>query len=93
MSMSNHRSATGKVVNMDKLVLGNEEVVAIGNMNVNARGDELGARGAVVKPKSQVMKEYYDLDGSTKATPDFNKTIIAERERARAQRATEKGQK
>jgi len=93
MSMNNHKSAAGKIVNMDKLVLENEEVVAIGNRNVNARGDELGARGVVVKPKGQVMKEYYDLEGSVKAAPDFNKTVIAERERARSQRAAEKGQK
>ena len=84
------KSATGKAINMDKLMLANEEVVAVGNRNVNARGDEIGARGVVVKPKSQVMKEYYDLEGSTKAAPDFNKTVIAERERARQQRATEK---
>ena len=35
-------------------------VQAVGNMNVNARGDVLGAGGKVVTPKAQVMKQYYE---------------------------------
>jgi len=29
-------------------------------MNVNARGDVLGAGGQIVTPKAQVMKQYYE---------------------------------
>jgi hypothetical protein len=89
--MSNHKSAMGKSINMEKLAMANEKVVAVGNRKVNARGDELDSRGAVVKAKSQIMKEYYELP-QTKPT-DFNSTVVAERERSRKQREAEKSKK
>jgi len=56
------RSAQGKAVDVDALRLANEETIAIGNMKTNARGDELGAGGEVVKTKAEVMREYYNLN-------------------------------
>lgn len=35
----------GKVIDMDKLMRQNELTPAVGNMGVNARGDELGQGG------------------------------------------------
>ena len=37
-----YRTALGKSIDMDNLRLANEGTIAIGNMKVNARGDELG---------------------------------------------------
>jgi hypothetical protein len=54
-----YRSAQGKKVDVDALRLRNEETIAVGNMKVNARGDELGPGGTVVKTRNQVMDEYY----------------------------------
>lgn len=59
------RTAMGKSVDMDSLRLNNEETIAIGNMKVNARGDELGPGGRIVKPRNQVMDEYYRLNTPT----------------------------
>jgi hypothetical protein len=53
-----YKTALGKVVDFDALIIANETAVAIGNMNVNARGDELGKGGQIIKPKSEVMKDY-----------------------------------
>ena len=50
----------GRMVDIDQLRSANESVQAVGNMNVNARGDVLGANGQVVTPKSQVIKKYYE---------------------------------
>ena len=50
----------GRMVDIDQLRAANESVQAVGNMNVNARGDILGANGQVVTPKSQVIKKYYE---------------------------------
>ena len=33
---------------------------AVGNARVNARGDELGAGGQIVRKKEDVVKEYYE---------------------------------
>jgi len=60
-----HKTALGKFVDMDNLRLINEETIAIGNMRVNARGDELGPGGAIVKTRNQVMDEYYRLNTPT----------------------------
>lgn len=57
-----YRSANGKMVDIDALRLKNEETIALGNMRVNARGDELGPGGKVVKGRNQRVKEQYNLD-------------------------------
>ena len=57
-----YRSARGDALDIDMLRLANEETIAIGNMRTNARGDELGAGGKVVKTRAQLMQEYYKLN-------------------------------
>jgi hypothetical protein len=58
-----YRTAAGKQIDMDQLILKNEDTIAIGNMRVNARGDELGPNGKVVKPRNQRVSETYNLTG------------------------------
>ena len=50
----------GRMVDIEKLRSANETVQAVGNMNVNARGDVLGPGGKVVTPKSEVITKYYE---------------------------------
>lgn len=57
-----HRTANGKLIDIDALRLANEGVIAVGNMRTNARGDELGAGGQIVKTRSQLMQEYHKLN-------------------------------
>ena len=59
-----HRTARGDAVDIDMIRLANESTIAIGNMRTNARGDQLGAGGKVVKTRSQVMQEYHKLNTS-----------------------------
>lgn len=54
-----YRSAQGKMIDMDKIRIQNEETIAVGNMHVNARGDELGDGGKVVRNRNEVMDEHY----------------------------------
>jgi hypothetical protein len=54
-----YKTARGEVVDLDMLRLANESVIAIGNMKTNARGDELGPGGRVIKTRAQVMQEYH----------------------------------
>jgi hypothetical protein len=49
----------GKEIDMEKMSLKNELAVAIGNMRVNARGDELGAGGKIVRTREQILQDYY----------------------------------
>jgi hypothetical protein len=66
-----YRSALGRSIDIDQLRLSNEETIAVGNMKVNARGDELGAGGQVVRTRNQIMNDYYRLNTPTvdSATP------------------------
>ena len=53
------RSMRGKEVDMEKLNLRNETIPAVGNMKVNARGDEIGAGGKVIRTREEILKDYY----------------------------------
>ena len=55
-----YRTMQGRMVDIEKLRAANESVQAIGNMNVNARGDVLGAGGKIVTPKETIIKKYYE---------------------------------
>jgi len=59
------RTAMGEGVDMDMLRLANENTIAVGNMKVNARGDQLGPGGKVIKTRAQVMAEHHALNMST----------------------------
>jgi hypothetical protein len=61
----NYSSAQGKRIDIDSIRLANEDTIAVGNLKVNARGDQLGPGGAVIKTRDQVMKEYYSLNSPT----------------------------
>ena len=68
----------GRMVDIEKLRAANESVQAVGNMNVNARGDVLGPRGQVITPKSEVIKKYYEQPkGMVSDTPTKNKPMPA----------------
>jgi len=54
-----YRSANGKTVDMGALRLQNERVRAVGNMRVNARGDEINDNNEVIRKRNeQVSKQY-----------------------------------
>ena len=57
--MTARRTNSGKMLDMDALMLQGEKEIALGNMKVNARGDKIGAGGKIVKKKEDVAREYY----------------------------------
>jgi len=54
-----YRSMQGKQIDMDMLRKKNELTPAVGNARVNARGDELGPGGQIVRKREDIIKEYY----------------------------------
>jgi hypothetical protein len=54
-----YTSVRGKEIDMEKLSLRNEKTPAVGNVRVNARGDELGPGGRIVRTREQVLADYY----------------------------------
>ena len=71
-----YRTMQGRMVDIDKLRSANENVQAIGNMGVNARGDILGAGGKIVKSKDEVMKEYYQSPKGMAQDKAEEKTVL-----------------
>ena len=73
-----YRTMQGRMVDIEKLRAANESVQAVGNMNVNARGDVIGPGGAIVTPKETVIKKYYEQPkGMVSDTPTKGKSIPA----------------
>lgn len=54
-----YTSVRGKEIDMEKLNLQNELLPAVGNAKVNARGDELGPGGKIIRTREQVLQDYY----------------------------------
>lgn len=55
-----YKTMQGATVDMEKLMSQNELMPAIGNVKVNARGDELGPGGKIIRKREDVMAEYYE---------------------------------
>jgi len=55
-----YRSARGKIVDMEKLRQAGEREVAMtgGSQHVNARGDELGPGGRIIRTREEIIKSY-----------------------------------
>ncbi len=56
----------GKEVDMEKLSLRNETTPAVGNIRVNARGDELGPGGKIVRTREQILQDFYQKNSNEK---------------------------
>lgn len=78
--MSKHVSYRGITIDMESLRRENEKTTAIGNMRVNAKGDQLGRGNTVTKTAAQLARENHavkttvvktGLKGSMPASPEL----------------------
>ena len=65
MSRKIYKSAQGKTVDLGALLLQNESVRAVGNMNVNARGDTLDSTNRVIDQKNRQVQRQYRKQATT----------------------------
>ena len=63
-----YKTMQGKAVDMDLLRQRNELTPAVGNARVNARGDELGPGGKIIKKREEVLG---DMDTSDRESTHF----------------------
>jgi hypothetical protein len=54
-----HKSMQGREIDIDQLRQKNEMTLAVGNVRMNARGDELGPNGQIVRKREDVVSDYY----------------------------------
>jgi hypothetical protein len=71
----------GREVDMEKLMRQNELMPAVGNMRVNARGDELGPGGKIVKKREDVVAEYYEHNPNAvlKQQPQVQVSVVEDK--------------
>jgi hypothetical protein len=74
MTSKIYRTAKGKPVDVGALRLQNEQVRAVGNMGVNARGDRIDAMGHVIDPVNQQIQRRIQKQTNVSNTPVHTST-------------------
>ncbi len=73
-----YRSSQGKSIDLGSLLLQNENVRAVGNMGVNARGDVINNRGKSIDSRvNQKKRQYSKQIGPQDVVPSESKTKLA----------------
>ncbi len=73
-----YRSSQGKSIDLGSLLLQNENVRAVGNMGVNARGDVINNRGKSIDSRvNQKKRQYNKQIGPQDVVPSESKTKLA----------------
>lgn len=54
-----YRTMQGREIDFDQLRMKNEMTLAVGNARVNARGDEVGPGGKIIRKREDLMTEYH----------------------------------
>ena len=72
-----YKTMQGREIDMDSLLSKNETMPAVGNVRMNARGDELGPGGSIVRTRSAVVAEYYE--DNPNAQPAQGKAVVIEK--------------
>jgi hypothetical protein len=88
MTRRQYRTAQGKIVDLGALQLQNEHVRAVGNMNVNARGDTIDSKGNSIDSRNrQLNRQYNKQTAAVDDTPLPSSRRMA-RQQAQAQADT-----
>jgi hypothetical protein len=88
MTSKVYRTAQGKTVDLGTIMLQNEHVRAVGNMNVNARGDKLDHNNRVIETKPRQIQKQNARTTNVSAEPvqaSATKARKAKREKAQAE--------
>lgn len=62
----------GRDIDLDQLMSKHEKMPAVGNVRVNARGDELGPNGEIIRTREEILAEYYDASPQNRDPEEIN---------------------
>jgi hypothetical protein len=74
-----YRTAGGKTVDMGSLLLQNEEVRAVGNMRVNARGDALDSNNRIIDQKNRQITRQTQRQTNVNTVPVHSSNLSAQK--------------
>ena len=57
---NSYRSMRGKAIDLQKLMAQQDKNISVGNTKSNARGDQLGRGGRVIKSADEIANEHYN---------------------------------
>ena len=77
MTNKMYKSAMGKTIDMGALMLKNEEVRAVGNMGVNARGDVVDSNNQPIDSKKKQVQRQYNRQVNTSNIPVTTSTAAS----------------
>ena len=78
--MKQYKSMRGVNIDLAKLMAKADKEIAIGNTRTNARGDQLGRGGRVVKSADEIAREHYNVNNPkavVKSTIKVDNTLDA----------------
>jgi hypothetical protein len=84
MTSKVYKSAQGRSVDLGTIMLQNEHVRAVGNMNVNARGDKLDSNNQVIDTKPRQIQRQTARTTNVSADPVQTSSTRARKARKRA---------
>jgi hypothetical protein len=84
MTKKIYKTAMGKTVDLGSLILQNEEVRAVGNMNVNARGDVLDSSNQAIDKKNRQVQRQYSRQATTNVQDQAIHSSTREAKQAKA---------
>jgi hypothetical protein len=85
MTKKIYKTSRGKTIDMGALILQNENVRAVGNMNINARGDILDSSDRVIDSKHNQIQRQNERQLRTESTPAPRTVHASTREARQAQ--------
>lgn len=84
MTKNVYRTAQGKTIDMGALTLQNELVRAVGNMNVNARGDRIDEANQVIDQRNRQVQRQYRRQSNVTNSPAHSSTVTAKQAKLQA---------
>lgn len=85
MTSKVYKSAMGKSVDLGALLLQNEQVRAVGNMNVNARGDIIDGSSVVIDDKNSQVQRQYQKQSNVVKSPVYASAAAARKAQEQAE--------
>jgi hypothetical protein len=71
MANRTYKTARGKTINMNAVMLQNEKVRSVGNMSTNARGDKIDSHGNPIVRAQDEVQQYYEDQNNPSEAPVF----------------------
>jgi len=84
------KSMRGKVVDMELLRKRNELTPAVGNARVNARGDELGPNGTILRKREEIVADHYSQAGTAEHAQAPEPEVVVEDQVVKPKKTTKK---